>query len=59
MVEKKEEKKDRFVVAQVATQTAPAIIDMEAPEDSEERILPVEIALAKILNKLEKLQGLL
>lgn len=52
--EKKEEKKERFVVGEVPTQTAPVIVDKETDET-----YPVEQALAKILNDLDELKGLL
>jgi len=67
MVEEKKEQKERFVVTQVVTQTAPAIIDTTKPEDSDERIvatLPTELeGLAKTeamkLNNQEKILSLM
>lgn len=54
MDEKNKEKKERFSVGEVATQTAPVIVDTKTNETYQ-----IEAALAKILNALEDLKGLL
>ena len=46
----KEEKKQKYAVVEIATQTAPVILDNETEERH-----TIETALAKILNKLEEL----
>ncbi len=58
-LKKMEEKKDRkkkenYVVAEIPTQTAPIVRDMENEKD-----LDIFQSLAEILNKLNKLEGLL
>ena len=52
--EKKEEKKERFVVEEVPTQSAPLIADTEE-KDVKKRYNTIETAVAKILNNQEKL----
>ena len=63
MTEQKEEKKDKFAVGQIATQTAPVIVDTTITDpkalEKGENTLTVEGALAMILNDLEKLKKLL
>jgi Asp/Glu/hydantoin racemase len=46
--EKKEEVK--YIVSEIPTQTAPAVVDTE-----KEEVLAVEVALAKILNNQEEI----
>ena len=63
----KKEVKERFVVVQVTTQTAPAIIDTTKAEDDEERIVgvypPEDEGKARVnckqLNYGERMTGLL
>lgn len=52
--EKQEKPKEKWIVTEVPTQTAPAIVNTETKE-----IYTVETALAKILNDIEKLKKLL
>lgn len=53
--EKKPEKKIRYVIGEVATQTAPVIVDQK----EENKTYSVEEAIAKIMNDLNDLKGLL
>ena len=52
--EEPKEKKERFVIGEVPTQTAPAIIDTKTQD-----VYTIEQAIKKILNDLEELKGLL
>jgi hypothetical protein len=54
LAEKEEKSKDKWVLGQVATQTAPAIQNQESGE-----VLSVEQALTRLLNNQEKLLKLL
>jgi len=54
---KPKEKKERWAVSQIATQTAPVIIDT-TETDPEKNIFTVEMALVKIMNDLEELKKL-
>ena len=57
--EDKEKKiKERFIVGQVATQTAPVVIDT-AEDDEEKKTLTLEQAMARVLNNTEQLKQLL
>jgi len=52
--EKKEEKTEKWIVTDIPETTKPAIVDTEKKE-----VYTIEVALAKILNDLEKLKKLL
>lgn len=49
---KGEKSKVKYIVSDIPTQTAPAVVDTE-----KEEVLTVEVALAKILNDLEVIKG--
>ena len=61
--EDEKEKKLRWAVGQIATQTAPVIVDTTITDpkaiEKGENTLTVELALAKIMNDLEDLKSLL
>lgn len=48
---KAEEKKDRFVLQDIPTQTQPMIVDTKNKE-----VYTIEVALVRILNKLEVIE---
>ena len=58
MVEKKEEKKERWAVGEVPTETRPVLIDT-TDDNPETRVYTEIMFLAKIGNDLEKLKKLL
>ena len=52
-------KEEKFVLGEVATQTAPVIIDTTKKPEEENRTLTTEEALIRVLNNQEKLMKLL
>jgi len=54
--EKKKPNKERFVIAEVTTQTAPVIRDMEKKEDEEGAYFNEMTMLCKIMNTLEEVK---